>query len=127
MTRERRGMSEAIEIEPVDVVVVGAGAGGGVTACLAAEAGKRVLLLERGQWINHASSPMDHLRNHRLAVYGHNTGPDLEGNPRVAIDPHGVRRVVSPIQAGYHPNAAAVGGGTVVYGAQAWRFMPQDF
>jgi choline dehydrogenase-like flavoprotein len=70
---------------------------------------------------------MDHLRNHRLAVYGHNTGPDIDGNPRVAVDPHGVRRVVTPIQAGYHANAAAVGGGTVVYGAQAWRFMPLDF
>ena len=32
-----------------------------------------------------------------------------------------------PRQGEYQPNASCVGGGTVSYGAQAWRFMPQDF
>jgi choline dehydrogenase-like flavoprotein len=86
-----------------------------------------VLLLERGIAQNHHTMPMDHLRNHRLALYGHNTGPDLEGNPRVHVNVKGERMVVSPIQGGYLPNAAAVGGGTLVYGAQAWRFKPEDF
>jgi hypothetical protein len=27
----------------------------------------------------------------------------------------------------YQNNAACVGGGTLSYGAQAWRYMPQDF
>jgi NADPH-dependent 2,4-dienoyl-CoA reductase/sulfur reductase-like enzyme len=32
-----------------DAIVIGAGAGGGVMACLLAEAGRSVLLLERGR------------------------------------------------------------------------------
>ncbi len=110
-----------------DVIVVGAGAGGGVVAGVLAEAGKRVLLIERGRSLTFEQVGRDHLRNHRLAHYGHNTGPDLEGNPRVFVDQRGNKHVVQPHHPGYNNNAAAVGGGTLVYGAQAWRFLPQDF
>lgn len=110
-----------------DVIIVGAGAAGGIAACVLAEAGKRVLLLERGRNLPFYAIPRDHLRNHRLALYGHNTGPDLEGFPRVFQDPGGQTHVVPPHHYGYQNNAMTVGGGTRVYGAQAWRFMPQDF
>jgi choline dehydrogenase-like flavoprotein len=110
-----------------DAIVVGAGAGGGIVAGVLAEAGKRVLLLERGRWLKEGDIPYDHLRNHRLALYGHGTGPDLEGNPRVAVDTNGVSRIVRPHEGGYQNNAMTVGGGTRIYGGQAWRFMPQDF
>ena len=50
-----------------DAIVVGAGAGGGIAACVLAEAGKTVLLLERGKWLAFADVPRDHLRNHRLS------------------------------------------------------------
>src|SRR3954468_8743460 len=36
-------------VEPFDAIVVGAGFGGSVTACRLAQAGRNVLLLERGQ------------------------------------------------------------------------------
>jgi choline dehydrogenase-like flavoprotein len=110
-----------------DAIIVGAGAGGGVAAAILAEAGKRVLLLDRGSRFNVRDVGRDHLRNHRFSRYGINLGPLGAGHPRVLIDPTGKRHLVQPPDAGYHNNAMAVGGGTVVYGAQAWRFAPNDF
>lgn len=110
-----------------DVIVVGTGAGGGTAACVLAEAGKRVLLLERGHALSYEEDGRDHLRNQRISLYGHNAGPDIEGNPRVSVDTNLQENVVRPHEGGYHNNAATVGGGTRVYGAQAWRFMEQDF
>ncbi|MGV3491188.1 MAG: GMC family oxidoreductase [Devosia sp.] len=120
-----RGHSGSLDY---DVIIVGAGAGGGVAAGVIAEAGKSVLLLERGLERSYADSGhRDHLRNHRLALYGHNTGPNLDGNPRVFVDRAGVEHVVPPHDGRYQNLAAAVGSGTLVYGAQAWRFHRDDF
>ena len=111
-----------------DLIVVGAGAAGTIVAMLSAEAGKRVLLIERGREMSYATDGRrDHLRNQRFSRHGHNAGPELSGNPRVFVAPDGSEKIVQPHQSGYHNNAAAVGSGTVVYGAQAWRFLPQDF
>lgn len=110
-----------------DAIIVGTGAAGGIVACVLAEAGKSVLLLERGPALSFSDVGRDHLRNQRLAIYGHNAGPELIGNPRVFVDPEGRARIVKPHELDYHNNAACVGGGTRVYGAQAWRFHPDDF
>src|SRR6185369_7970645 len=114
-------------MENYDAIIVGTGAAGGIVACVLAEAGKRILLLERGAALSFDDVGRDHLRNQRLSVYGHNAGPELVGNPRVFVDPNGNSRTVKPHEPDYHNNAACVGGGTRVYGAQAWRFMPADF
>lgn len=109
-----------------DVIIIGAGAGGGVAAGVLAEAGKQVLLIERGRNLSFEDVGRDHLRNQRLSQYGFNAGPDIDENPRT-LELNGVERTLRPHEGGYHANAACVGSGTRVYGAQAWRFMPQDF
>jgi choline dehydrogenase-like flavoprotein len=111
-----------------DAIVVGAGAAGGIMAATLAEAGKTVLLLERGPAFTYATEGhRDHLRNQRYSIYGHNAGPAIDGNPRVAVAADGTERILRPHDAGYQNNAAVVGGGTGVYGGQAWRFLPDDF
>ena len=114
-------------LDPVDAVVIGAGAGGGVIAKELACAGLRVALLERGRWVTAWDDRKDDLRNQRTSVLGAPFGPDDERNPRVAVDRRGRELVVLPSDGAYSNNAACVGSGTVSYGAMAWRYMAQDF
>ncbi|MGI5423848.1 GMC oxidoreductase [Streptomyces sp. CA-179760] len=115
-------------LHPWDVIVVGAGAGGGVAARVLSAAGARVLLLERGRFLTYEEIGHDHLANHRFPAYGHTTGPDYTGNPRVVAEPGGPdRRVEEPYHPDWHNNAMTVGGGTRVYQGMAWRFHPDDF
>jgi choline dehydrogenase-like flavoprotein len=116
-----------VALAPVDAVVIGAGAGGGVIAKELACAGLRVVLLERGRWVTAWDDRKDDLRNQRTSVLGAPFGPDDERNPRVAVDRRGRELVVLPSDGAYSNNAACVGSGTVSYGAMAWRYMAQDF
>ena len=110
-----------------DTIVIGSGPGGGVAACLLAESGRRVLILEAGDWPSTESLAVDHLRNPRsdwgvLSL----TGP-LDADELRLLDIGAGPRVVRPYDPGWNNNAMTGGGGSRVYGAQAWRFDPLDF
>ena len=68
---------------------------------------------------------MDHLHNHRLPIHGDGTSPD--GHPRAVVTPDGNEEAVAPHDARAQSTAITVGGGTRFFGAQAWRFHPDDF
>jgi choline dehydrogenase-like flavoprotein len=107
-----------------DFVVVGSGAGGGIAAYVLASAGARVLVVERGRWLGRSDIPIDHVRNHRVFFGGDMTSPP--GHPRAVLEDGGEARVeVDDMR--YQHNAITAGGGTRVFGAQAWRFHPNDF
>lgn len=100
---DRAGLITPDELEArYDAIVVGSGAGGGAVAQVLAESGRRVLIIESGTGPVASALDHDHLHNPRLDTgLGTLTGPTAD-------------------------NANTIGGGTRVYGAQAWRLTPQD-
>ncbi|NNE72194.1 MAG: glucose-methanol-choline oxidoreductase [Acidimicrobiales bacterium] len=112
-----------------DAVIIGAGPGGGTAAGVLCEAGLRVLLVDRDEFQHYDDVGRDHLANHRLSTYGHNTGPDDDGNPRVYAGDgsHDELVVNKPWDMMWSNNAMTVGGGARVYQGMAWRLLPEDF
>ena len=107
-----------------DVIVVGAGPAAGSRPCWPRRASGCCCSSAAGARLRRQRD-RDHLRNHRLSLYGHNAGPELR-------QPAGVRRPrrerdLLAARGRLPEQRRAVGGGTRVYGAQAWRFLPDDF
>ncbi len=116
-----------MKLPDVDVVVVGAGAAGGIVAEQLALAGFRVALLERGRRQQFAESGHDELRSQRTTMLGNAFGPDDQHYRRLVQNGNGSFRQVVPSEGAYNNVAACVGGGTFSYGAMAWRYMEKDF
>ena len=79
-----------MKLPAVDVVIVGAGAGGGVAAYELSRAGLRVALLERGHAQQFSDSGHDELRSQRTTVLGNAFGPDDEAHGNAAFEPRGL-------------------------------------
>ncbi|MET0695539.1 MAG: GMC family oxidoreductase [Propionibacteriaceae bacterium] len=110
-----------------DAIVIGSGAGGGVAACALTESGRTVLLVERGDFPDTTFLATDHLRNARTDVgFDHRTLPSSPDNPRTLFV-GGESLTLAASDPRWGSNAYTLGGGTRIYGAQAWRFMPEDF
>lgn len=111
-----------------DAIVIGSGAGGGVAACVLAESGRSILIVERSDFPETHYLAEDHLRNARTDVgFDHRTAPSADGNPRSLELADGSAIEILPTDGRWGSNAMTFGGGTRIYGAQAWRFAPEDF
>jgi choline dehydrogenase-like flavoprotein len=106
--------------DPVDVLIVGAGAAGAAMAWSLADTRMRIVCLEQGGWMNPADYP--------------STRPDWEvqGFGPFGFSPNGRgRREDYPVNDDDSPikvsNFNAVGGSTVLYAAHFPRLHPSDF
>jgi choline dehydrogenase-like flavoprotein len=93
-----------------DVVIIGSGAGGGTLARHLAPSGKRILIVERGDWLPREIENWD-----SKAVFVENRYVPKE----TWYDEHG-----KAFQPGIH---YAVGGATKMYGAALYRLRREDF
>ncbi len=93
-----------------DVIIIGTGAGGGTLAYRLATSGKRILLLERGDFVpREKDNWSSHAVNVEAKYHTKEVWKDKEGRP---LHPH----------TNYY-----VGGNTKFYGAALFRLRQQDF
>jgi choline dehydrogenase-like flavoprotein len=93
-----------------DVIIIGSGAGGGTLACHLAPSGKRILLLERGDWLKREP---ENWITEEVFVKNRYVSPDIWR------DKNG-----KSFQPGVH---YYVGGATKMYGAALYRLREKDF
>ena len=99
-----------VDDQHYDVIIIGTGAGGGTLAHRLAPSGKRILLLERGDYLPRERDNWD---STAVFVTGQVPGPG------VLVDKHGDE---FPPEVNYY-----VGGNTKFYGAALFRLRPEDF
>ncbi len=103
-----------------DVLIVGAGPSGAVTAHTLAERGFKVVCLEQGDWVSPTDFPSNRrefeLLLHKKWSWNQNTRGRPEDYPLNADD-----SAIIPIM------FSAVGGSSVLFGAQWMRLQPSDF
>ncbi len=111
-----------------DVIVIGAGAGGGVVAAELAAKGAHVLLVERGRPMRAAELRSNHLQGKRMQTYDPTAGAGA-GNDRILESADGSTTVLRGDGDGgaYGLVAMTLGGGTRVWQGMSWRFYDEDF
>src|SRR6201989_2609339 len=106
--------------EPVDVLIIGAGASGAAVAWSLAETKMHILCLEQGDWMKQSEYPSTG-RDWEAKFYGEwSTSPNIRARPEdyPINDDHSPIKVV---------NFNGVGGSTVMYTAHWPRLHPSDF
>jgi choline dehydrogenase-like flavoprotein len=106
--------------DPVDVLIVGAGASGAAVAWSLAETKMHILCLEQGGWMNPMTYPTTG-RDWEARFFG-----DFSPSPNIRARPedYPINDDNSPIKV---VNFNGVGGGTVMYTAHFPRLHPSDF
>lgn len=104
--------------DPVDVLIVGAGASGAAVAWSLADTRMKIMCLEQGDWVNPADYPSTGM--------DWETRKDFANHPNVRQRPedYPINDATSPVKV---VNFNGVGGGTILYMAHFPRFHPSDF
>src|SRR5580692_3090393 len=111
----------AINLKPADVAVIGLGAAGGVAVLPLARAGLKVVGIEAGTWMDPHSFKPDEIYNNVRALVTSVPKAKLEiPTFRTSIDERAR-------QGATHPMMNAVGGTSIHYHAQSWRYSQWDF
>ena len=106
--------------DPVDVLIVGAGASGAVVAWSLADTKMHIVCLEQGGWMNPADYPSTKRNWEYLQGAEFATSPNHRNRPAdypVNDDEYAIAVL----------NFNAVGGSTILYSAHFPRFHPSDF
>jgi choline dehydrogenase-like flavoprotein len=106
--------------EPVDVLIIGAGASGGAVAWSLAETRMRILCLEQGDWTKPSEFPSTGRDWEARAVGDYAINPNRRGLPA----DYPINEDASPIKVA---NFNGVGGGTILYAGHFPRMHPSDF
>ncbi len=105
--------------EKWDVIVIGSGAGGGPMAFVLANAGLRVLVLEKGSRLGPEQLLHDEITRARQR---HAFVPSVQADPHVVVTEGG-----EPELSDLGWIGSCVGGGTARMGGYFYRFVPDDF
>ena len=106
--------------DPVDVLIVGAGASGAAVAWSLAETRMHILCLEQGGWMRPDEYPSTRRDWEQLAAREYSPSPNIRARP----EDYPINDVDSPIAI---VNFNGVGGSTVMYAAHFPRLHPSDF
>ena len=109
-----------MSLEPVDVLIIGAGASGSAIAWSLVETRMKILCLEQGDWVN----PLDYPSTGRDWEARSFKDFSINPNRRKLNADYPVNDKNSPISVA---NYNAVGGSTILYNAHYPRFHPSDF
>jgi len=111
----------AITLKKTNVVIVGAGAAGGVAALPLAQAGIEVIAVEAGGWVSTRDMAPDELRYIRgWPAKLQKVNDEIPTHRPKASSPNTPRLTD-------HPMMNAVGGTSIHYWGQSWRLNPWDF